>query len=308
MDAPCGDVPMKISPDAPQPAPTHKSVPRMRRQLFIKAFGPSLTHISTIIMTGTLFALLLRMPFWFAFVPSVILAHRIGIMMHEYVHGIPFKRYRHNLEVLAFFDGLMLMFGFLELVRGTHLSHHRWLNREGDSAFRTSAESRPKKGVIGLFQSMEISQYFNFYFEAILGKHPYVRGPLLAVGGLTSVLWVLFWVQIGRSDMIWRILTVTVFTTAVPVSLRGAIEHHSEPSAEGFANEYEVMIPMFNVNRHVHHHEAPSLPWYMLEFRTRTPLSKSSYYTHWFKANITRELVLMRPERSDQKASKLNSN
>ena len=100
----------------------------MWRNLLRSHHAAWLTHGSAIGMTAAYFALLLQAPFWLAFLPGVILAHRIGVMMHEYIHGIPFRRYRDCLAVLSFFDGLLLMFGLLELFRGTHLSHHRWLS------------------------------------------------------------------------------------------------------------------------------------------------------------------------------------
>ena len=31
-----------------------------------------------------------------------------SLVKHEYVHGIPFRRYRHNLWLLTFLDGLMV--------------------------------------------------------------------------------------------------------------------------------------------------------------------------------------------------------
>src|SRR3954453_4530586 len=93
-----------------------------------------LTHGCAIVMTSALFAILLTVPFRFAFIPAVLLTHRIGVMMHEDIHGIPFHRYANCLRGLPFFDGLMLMFGLLELFRATHLSPHRWLNSAGDSA------------------------------------------------------------------------------------------------------------------------------------------------------------------------------
>ena len=37
--------------------------------------------------------------------------------------------------MLSVVDGLTLMFGTLELFRGTHLSHHRWLNTTGRLGF-----------------------------------------------------------------------------------------------------------------------------------------------------------------------------
>jgi hypothetical protein len=65
-----------------------------------------LTHGSLILMTAAVFALLVRAPFWILFVPGVILLHRIGVMIHEYIHGIPFRRYAHCLNVISFYDGI----------------------------------------------------------------------------------------------------------------------------------------------------------------------------------------------------------
>lgn len=254
-----------------------------------------LTHGSVIVMTAAYFALLLEAPFWLAFVPGVILAHRIGVMMHEYIHGIPLRRYHDCSAVISFFDGLLLMFGFLELFRGTHLSHHRWLNREGDSGFRQVNELRPANRMVAMLAASEVTQHLKFYIEAFGGKHPFVRQKRIGLGFLLSVLWVVFWIQAGRPDMIWKLLAVAAFTTAVPVSLRGAIEHHSRPGDPGFANEYRVLIPLFNLNRHMHHHQEPRRPWYLLEYLTPHPLAEWSYFTHWFRVYVRKELTLMRP-------------
>lgn len=78
-----------------------------------------LTHGSLIALTATLFGLLWFIPFWLAFVPGVLFVHRMGVLLHEYLHGIPFRRYRDNLAVYGFFDGLMLMFNL-----NRHVHHH----------------------------------------------------------------------------------------------------------------------------------------------------------------------------------------
>jgi fatty acid desaturase len=106
------------------------------RVLVETRYAPLLTHGSLVVLTVLLFVLLLRAPLWVAFVPCAILQHRIGVLLHEYIHGIPFSRYRSNLRVLVFFDGLLLTYGFGELFRGTHLAHHRWLNTERDFGVR----------------------------------------------------------------------------------------------------------------------------------------------------------------------------
>ena len=93
------------------------------RVLVESRYPPLLTHGSLVVLTVLLFALLLRARLWVAFVPCAILRHRIGVLLHEYIHGVPLRRYRSNLRVLAFFDGLLFTFGLGELFRGTHLAH-----------------------------------------------------------------------------------------------------------------------------------------------------------------------------------------
>ena len=260
-----------------------------------------LTHGSAVVMTVALFAILLVWPFWLVLIPAVILTHRIGVMMHEYIHGIPFRRYANCLRVLAVYDGLTLMFGLLELFRATHLSHHRWLNSPGDSGFDNLHVKDHSNKVMGTIAALEVTQHLKFYWEALHGLHPYARRQRILLGVATSCASIVFWVAVGRPDIIWKLMLLTTFTTAVPVSLRGAIEHHSEPGRGGFANEYRVLIPLFNLNRHIHHHEDPRLPWYRLQWRTPSPLHWRHYFLYWFRVYVRKDLVLMHPM---QKGSK----
>ncbi len=254
-----------------------------------------LTHGSLVLLASVEFLLLLKVPFWLAFVPCALIHHRIGVLLHEYMHGIPFERYRHNLWVLSFFDGLMLMFGSLDLFRGTHLAHHRWLNTENDPAFTAKTSASARSGVAGSLGALEGFQYVAYLAEAFRGRHPYVVRSRILLGMALSAAWIGFWAWTGRGDVVWKILGLTAFNMLGPVSLRGAIEHHSRPDDPEFANEYRVWIPLFNLNRHVHHHEDPRCPWYLLEFRTGTPLRTIHYLTHWFHAYVWRDYVLMQP-------------
>lgn len=248
-------------------------------------------------MTVAMFVLLLLAPFWAAFLPAALLAHRIGVMMHEYIHGIPFRRYANDQRVLAFFDGLMLMFGSLELFRAIHLAHHRWLNAPGDSVFDNLQIQSRTSGFQSTRIGLEIAQHLKLYSEALRGLHPYARARGVVYGMVGSFFWIAFWIAAGRPDMIWKLLVLTAFTAAVPVSLRGAIEHYADPAYPGFANEYRTLIPLFNLNRHVHHHENPRLPWYLLEFRTPRPLLWPAYFTYWFHAYVRKDFALMHPMR-----------
>src|SRR5689334_7538681 len=114
----------------------------MSRRLLTSRYAPLLTHAALVGLTVVLFTLLLRLPLWLAFVPCALVEHRIGVLLHEYIHGIPFRKYRTNLWLLSAYEGVLLTFGLGELFRGTHLAHHRWLNTEKDPAFGAEAPRR----------------------------------------------------------------------------------------------------------------------------------------------------------------------
>jgi len=259
-------------------------------------FAPWLTHGCLIVLTLVYYGLVLFVPFWIAFIPLVILTHRIGTLLHEYIHGIPFRRYTRNHAVVTFYDGFMLMFGTLEMFRVSHLRHHRWLNTDNDEA----SAKRAKVGwnfVLDIIAGIEVVQYLIGFAHAIMGKTAKVRRGRIAFAALLSVVTILFWIRIGRGDVVWKMIAVTLFTMLVPVSLRAAIEHYSYEGDPNFANEYKVWVPLFNVNKHIHHHEDPGVPWYLLKWRTPQPLPKWFYVSHWIHVYIKRDFVLMRPMR-----------
>jgi fatty acid desaturase len=266
-----------------------------------------LTHGSLLVVTAALWLLLWFAPLWIAFVPGVLLAHRIGVLLHEYLHGIPFRNYRDNLAVYGLFDGTMLMFGLMELFRGTHLTHHRWLNADGDNAVRSATVLQPRNRLLSWLVATEAVQHLLFLWDALHGRQPVVRLWRVAGGALLSALCVALLWSTGRIDVVGKLIAINAFTALVPASLRGAIEHHGPADSLAFANEYRVWIPLFNLNRHVHHHEDMHCPWYLLQFRTPQPLAARHYFTHWFRVYVRGDYVLMRPMSSSDLSSGENS-
>jgi len=202
-----------------------------------------LTHASLIALTATLFALLWYLPFWLAFVPGVLLTHRIGVLLHEYLHGIPFRRYRDKPRRVWFVrrliadvrsagtvswdaSGASLL---AECRGGLRLSQRR----------RTPAPNR----LWGGFPHWKPCSISFILVEAFRGRQPYVRVRRVVAGFALSVVFAALWWQAGRGDIILKVLALNAFTTLVPVSLRGAVEHHSVPGDPGFANEYEYGFP-----------------------------------------------------------------
>ena len=266
----------------------------MPHRLLRSRHAPLVTHAALVALTVTLFALLLRLPLWIAFVPCALVEHRIGVLLHEYIHGIPFRKYRTNLWVLSTYEGVLLTFGLGELFRGTHLAHHRWLNTEKDPAFAAEAPRQPARW--SRITALEGSQHLIYLVESFRGRHPYVRPTRLAVGAVVSIAALCGWIALGRPGIPLSLMLLTVYNTMIPVSFRGAIEHHSHRGDPGFANEYRVVIPLFNLNKHIHHHRDPGRPWYLLEYQTPRPLWTVHYFTHWFRVYLTRDFVLMRPQ------------
>src|SRR5258706_548790 len=159
---------------------TENRIHRAGRMFLRSRYAIWLTHGSAIVMTAALFTLLLTLPFRVAFIPAALLTHRICVMMHEYIHGNPFPRYANCLHVLAFYDGLMLMFGLVAFFRAPHLPHHRWLISRGDWAFDNQHKKVRPQRMAGVLASREAVQPLKFYGEALHGLHPYARPRRIA--------------------------------------------------------------------------------------------------------------------------------
>lgn len=261
--------------------------------------SPALTHGLLLGMLAAHFALLVYAPLWLAFVPGVLLVHRVGILGHEYIHGIPLKQTRHCLAVVTAIDGVMTLFGVYELYRGMHLAHHRWLNQAGDPAMEHTERERAR-GLRALLGAGEVGKTLGQLALALRGQHSHARAQRIVFGALASLAWIGLWAYLGRLDVPLHNALIVVVTAAVPSSLRAAIEHNAEPTNPAFANEYEVLLSLFNLNRHVHHHLEPGRPWYALEFKTDRPLPWTCYFTHWYRVHITREFTTMQPMRRVQ--------
>jgi len=257
-------------------------------------YAPLLTHLSLVALVGSMFALLVYLPLWVALVPCAFLHHRIGILLHEYVHGIPFRRYKHNLWLLSGFDGLLLSFGMLEIFRGTHLAHHRWLNTERDPAVQVARSKATTGSILPILSVLEGPVHLKYLFHALRGRHPSVISRRIVVGTILSLVWIVFWILTGFPWMVLGLSALNLITSLAS-SLRGAIEHYSRPGDASFANEYKVWIPLFNLNRHIDHHLNPRRPWYLLRFRAEKPLPPICYWTHWYHAYIRRDYDLMSP-------------
>jgi fatty acid desaturase len=262
----------------------------------VDRLAPLLTHGSLAALTILLYWLVVR----FGFSPPVIIAcaviqHRIGILLHEYIHGIPFRLQKHNQWVMSLFDPLMCAFGLLHVFRGSHLAHHRWLNTERDPAHQSAQRTAGNRS-LGLLAALELPQHLHYLRDAVLGRQAFAARGRIVAGFVTSVAWVATWSAYGYARVPVTVFLLSVYNAVVSSSLRGAVEHQSVDSDPMFANEYRSFVPLFNINRHIHHHLDPRCPWYRLRF-IGEPLPPYAFVTHWWRTYVTKELVLMKPQR-----------
>jgi len=270
-----------------------------------------LTHGSLAVLFAIEFTLILVAPFWVMLIPCILIHHRIGILLHEYMHGIPFRRYQDNLGLLTIANGLLLAFGFQEIFRGTHLEHHRWLNTDRDPGYWPPPKGGPDSILLRplwlVYRSFVgdhgASLYVKHFTSLRKGHHPYVKPTRIAVEAGLSTVWLLFWIALGlyRVPLALMALHVCVWP---PAAFRGTLEHSSDPGDTNFANEYRVRIPLFNMNRHIHHHIDPTCPWYRLEFKTSNPRPPRVYWTHWYHVFMKRDYVFMQPMPDEVRARK----
>ncbi len=270
------------------------------------AYAPLITHGLLASTLAAEYWMILRLPLWAALAPCVLLQHRIGILLHDYVHGSPFRRYRHSLWVLTAVDSLLLNFGAFEVFRGTHLAHHRWMNTPQDPGFWVEPPDPPKSALIPalwrFFQTLrgDVSLYFRFLRQPNHPHYTYVKGFRVALAFGLSAAWLVLLAMTGL-DRVAVALVVIQVCLIPPLVLRAAIEHSSWHGDSRFANEYHVYLPLMNRNRHVHHHLEPARPWYLLRFVTPDPLPPLSYWKHWRHVFIARDYTLMQPLRGSEK-------
>jgi hypothetical protein len=178
-----------------------------------------------------------------------------------------------------------------------HLAHHRWLNSQGDAAAE-QAQARAaarSQGITAVLGSGEVAKHLRLLAAGVRGQHPFARARRIGLGAILSLVWIGVWIVLGRADVIAKTMVIVAATAAGPASLRAAIEHYSHDGHPGFANEYKVLLTLFNLNKHVHHHLEPGRPWYRLEYKTERPLPWHQYFTHWYHVHIARDFVVMKP-------------
>jgi fatty acid desaturase len=261
-----------------------------------------LTHFCLLGFSAGTLAVLYFLPLYIGIPVAVVLYHRLIVLVHEYVHDIPFKEHRHNKMVLTFIDCALLGCGALELFTALHLKHHAWLNTPKDPAWADT--KKEKKSLKSALAGLELVHLIRHLFGE--DDSP-VNRKRAAVHMMVSIAWGALLTWFGFGKLVVSLLVVSWIAALVTSSLRGSVEHHGPPDDEAFSHEYRPILPAFNINRHIHHHLQPKLPWYDLRYVTERPLSRWCFFTHWYRAHITGEYVLIKPMKGEGKLATMGS-
>ena len=81
---------MPLSSDARCSLLSHREERCVSWAFLRSPYAPLVTHFCLVGLTGALFAMVLLAPLWVAVLPCIVIRSRIVVLLHDYLHGIPF--------------------------------------------------------------------------------------------------------------------------------------------------------------------------------------------------------------------------
>ena len=92
---------------------------------------------------------------------------------NEYFHGIALDRYRDNHAVVTLWDGIMMTLGVMEVVRGMHLSHHRWLHVQAPDHVQAYVhDEKHAHGIFSFAAAFDAARHLSWLADGLRGKKP----------------------------------------------------------------------------------------------------------------------------------------
>ncbi|MBV9948159.1 MAG: fatty acid desaturase [Myxococcales bacterium] len=209
-----------------------------------------------------------RLPLWawfaLALTAGALVAHALGVLIHEATHNLVFRRSPAN-KALAIVANLPLGAPAAIAFRRQHLLHHRYL---GDTDDRDGRDTQAPTGPEARFvRGSGVRKLLSFAFGRFFYKaRPANAVPLdvwLVVNIATSILADLTVLAVdGFRPLAFLVLSSLLAFGPHPLGGRRVAEHltlrRGQPtnSCYGFLNRL-----CFDVGYHVEHHDLPAVPW-----------------------------------------------
>lgn len=194
---------------------------------------------------------------------GAVVAHAIGVSIHELAHDLVFERRWMN-KAFAIFANLPLGFPAAIDFRDKHLHHHRWL---GDASGEDTQAPTPEQEHFAGDAWWRRALWLTFGPLVFHGKPSRDRRPLSHWGWLGAnivcciALWPLVWLH---SPSMFAYLAVSALLAfgLHPVGVRRYAEHLALAPGQPTSSYYGPWNRLaLNVGYHVEHHDFPGIPW-----------------------------------------------
>ncbi|HEY8431959.1 MAG TPA: fatty acid desaturase [Sandaracinaceae bacterium] len=207
------------------------------------------------------------LPWWAAaligWVFGAVIAHALGVSIHELAHDLVFERRWMN-RAYSIFANLPLGFPAAIDFRDKHLRHHRWL---GDTRGEDTQAPTPVQERFAGTSWWRRALWLTFGPLVFHGKPSQDRRPLSYWGWVAAnvvccvALWPIIWLY-SPSMFVYLGTSALLAFGVHPVGIRRYAEHVALVPGQPTSSYYGFWNRLsFNVGYHVEHHDFPGIPW-----------------------------------------------
>jgi sphingolipid 4-desaturase/C4-monooxygenase len=199
---------------------------------------------------------------------GIVIAHALGVSIHECAHDLVFSKHWAN-KAISIFANLPLMFPAAIDFRDKHLRHHRYL---GDGDGRDTQAPTPIEARITGRSAWRKILWLSFGPLIFHGAPPKdgtrrATDPWLVVNFIVTVSTMPVIFLYSSSSFIYLFFSALLAFGPHPVGIRRYAEHVALRDGQPTYSYYGVWnLLALNVGHHIEHHDFPGIAW------TRLPL------------------------------------
>jgi sphingolipid delta-4 desaturase len=233
--------------------------PDPRSAIWIAALGAAQLAVAVWVSTKPGWVLLSLAP-----TLGAVLAHALGVLIHEASHNLVFRRTWRN-KLAAIVANVPLGAPAAIEFRHQHLLHHKYLGDAGDPSGRdTQAPTRKEVEVVGSSASLKVLSFTfgRFFYKArpanAAPRDLWVLGNAFACLAADAAIVV----AAGWRPLVYLLLSSLLAFGPHVLGARRISEHltlrRGQPSNSYYGSLNRVT---FDVGYHVEHHDFPAVPW-----------------------------------------------
>ena len=264
----------------PPPASLHAASWHVQRHRALLAQHPEIRSLFGADRTTALWAVVLvavqlaiavwtaGRPLWVLPVLSVtagaIVAHALGVLIHEASHNLVFHGLPRN-KALAIFVNLALGAPAALEFRHQHLLHHRYLGEAGDPDGRdTQAPTSREVRVVGHSGPLKLLSFtFGRFFYKSRPANSVPRDAWFVANAIACIVAdAVLLATVGVRPLAYLLLSALLAFGPHVLGARRVAEHLTIRRGQPTNSYYGPLnLVSFDVGHHVEHHDFPSVPW-----------------------------------------------